>query len=455
MNKLSSRILAASLSLSLLLATSCSRTSTPPVTSATSSTATSSTATEVAALAPAEVIKQAQTMSNAELFKKAVAELDGKTMYGIGTSSRGKNAAEEFIKELQKIKPDFSGKIAWSQPKNNSIFEALKADIRGDKGTYSMTMLTDGNQVKSKMFDTGLLLNYIPHDFAQAAGVNLAGDGKPFLNLLTVVKCFMFNNQGNEKYKNFWDFVQKDKHPMFMGVNSETIGKIFLYMLTSEKYSTLVKEAYEKLSEEQKAYFAPTIKAMEKEAKDLGLTAQNAAYGLAWVKLWCNQYNKVTDDGPICAKLVSKSAGAESGLLVYSKLRSVQESDESSVKNVTVAAYQDDYQGIGGYTFKNYLMIPKTSPLPWTACAFIAYMTTYKEGFKAWGKDIGSYASNPAINQDHSKDGEKDGKLIYPAKNDRGIDWWVQKGHVVVEDPEYCNKVAPVLSDVIDSWLQN
>lgn len=400
-----------------------------------------------------EVIQAAEQMSNQDLFKRAIKELDGKTMYGIGTSSRGKHAAENFIKELQKIKPDFNGKIAWSQPKNNSIFEALTADAQGQTGTYAMTMLTDGLQVKNKLFDTGIVLNYIPKDFAEAKGVSIERDGKPFLNLLTVVKTFMLNNRGERKIKNFWDFVKKDSHPLFMGVNSETIGKTFLYMLTHEKYANLVKSAFDKLEPQQQAYFQATIDAMQKEAKDLGLKAENAKYSLAWIKLWCEQYNKVTDDGPICKQLVSKSAEDEVGLLVYSKLRAIEESEESSVKNIDIVAYQEDYTGIGGYTFKNYLMIPKTSPLPWSACAFIAYMTTYKEGFQAWGKDIGSYATNPAINQDHSKDGEKDGQLVFPAKNDRGIDWWINEANVVVEEPEYLAQVAPTLSDFIDGNL--
>lgn len=402
----------------------------------------------------AKVIAEAQKMSNAELFKKAAEELDGKTMNGIGNSSRGKTAAEGFIKELSKIKSGFSGKIAWSQPKNNSIFEALTADINGNTKTYSMTLIQDGNQIKSKMFDTGLLLNYIPHDFAQAKGVDLEASTKPFMALQTLIKVFMINNQGKTVVKNFWDFVAKDSKPMFMGVNSEPIGKNFLYMLTSEKYSDLVKAAFDKLSAEQKSYFEPTIKAMEKEAKELGLKAKNAAYGLAWVKLWCNQYNEVTDDGPICKKLVSKSAAGETGLLVYSKLRSVEESDESSVNHVNIASYQDGYVGIGGYGYKHYLMIPKTSPLPWTACAFISYMTTSKDGFKAWGKDIGGYSPNPACNQDHSKDGEKDGKTVFAAKNDRGYDWWLKQGQLVIEDPTYCAEVSPVMSDVIDGWTK-
>ena len=138
------------------------------------------------------------------------------------------------------------------------------------------------------------------------------------------------------------------------------------------------------------------------------------------------------------------------GLLVYSKLRSVEETAESSVNNITIAAYQDDYVGIGGYAYKHYLMLTKTSPLPWTSCALIAYMTTTQEGFKAWGKDMGGYAPVPACMQDHSQDGYVDGVDTYPAKNDRGYDWWLNEGKLVVEEPAYCASVSAKMSDWID-----
>ena len=91
------------------------------------------------------------------------------------------------------------------------------------------------------------------------------------------------------------------------------------------------------------------------------------------------------------------SAKDQFGLLVYSKLRSVEESSSVSVNNVKVAAYEDGYQGIGGYGYCHYLFVTDNSPLPWTACAFIAYMTCTADGFSAWGKDMGGYSSNPVV----------------------------------------------------------
>jgi hypothetical protein len=398
-----------------------------------------------------KIIAQAQEMSNEELFKKAIEESNGKVMYGIGNSSRGATAGTNFIEALKAIDPSYTGTIEWSQPKDNSIFTLLSADINSSTHTYSMTLIQDGNQIQSKMLNTGYLKNFIPKDWLSAEGVNEEANGHP-LALQTLSKIFMFNNLGGASYTNCWDFVGPDVAPMFMGVNSEPVGKNFLMMLTNDTYSTIVKSAFDALPSEKQAYFQKTVDEVAADAESLGLTAPNAKYALAWIKLWCEQYNKQTDDGPICNELVTTSAVDECALIVYSKLRSVEESATSSVKNVTVAAYQPDYKGFGGYAYKHYLQVVKTSPLPWTACAFIAYMTTEKDGFAAWGKDIGGYSSNPNINQDHSKDGYVDGVDTFPAKNDKGYDWWIspEGGSLVVEDPAYCAEVAPMLSDWID-----
>ena len=74
---------------------------------------------------------------------------------------------------------------------------------------------------------------------------------------------------------------------------------------------------------------------MEVDAEDLGL-GEDGAYALAWIKLWVESYSAQTDDGPICNTLVDKSATDQFGLLVYSKLRSVEESDSVSVNNIKV-----------------------------------------------------------------------------------------------------------------------
>ena len=398
-----------------------------------------------------EVIAEAQNMSLEELFKKAIEESNGKRFDAVGNSSRGKSVLPIFVEELQKIDPnytlDFEG--GWQQPKENKIFDQLTEDINGANHVMSMTLIQDGNQIQKKMLDTGLLLNFVPKDWTEAEGVAKEGNENP-LALQTLNKVFEFNNLGEKTYKNMWDFVREGEAPLFMGVNSEPVGKNFLYMMTNDKYATIAKEAYEVWdgkNEEDDAL----IESMKQDAADLGLTGDNVQYGLAWVYLWCEKYNEETDDGPICNTLVTTSAKDQCGLLVYSKLRSVEETAEASVNNITVAAYQDDYVGIGGFAYKHYLMLTKTSPLPWTSCALIAYMTTTQEGFAAWGKDMGGYAPVPACMQDHSKDGGDE----FPAKNDRGYDWWLNEGKLVVEEPAYCASVSGTMSDWIDGIIAN
>ena len=403
-----------------------------------------------------DVIKEAQNMTNEELYRKAIEESNGQVLYGIGNSSRGKTAGASFVEMLKTLDPAYTGVIEWSQPKSNSIFTTLNADIKSSKHIYSMTLIQDGNQIQSKMLNTGNLLNFVPKEWNEGNILDKENNIDP-LALQTLNKVFMFNNVDGAAFDNCWDFVAEGQAPLFMGVNSELVGKNFLYMLTHETYANYLKAAFDALPQAEKDYFAPVVEGVAMDAEALGLAAENAKYGLAYIKLWCQQYNEQTDDGPICNTLVTVSAKGQTGLLVYSKLRSVEESADSSVKNITIAAYQDGYQGIGGYAYKHYLQVVKTSPLPWTACAFIAYMTTTQEGFAAWGKDMGGYSPNPAVNQDHTMDGFVDGVDTFAAKNDRGYEWWTsaEGGRLVVEDPQYCASVSFDLGDWIDMIVGN
>lgn len=401
-----------------------------------------------------KIIAEAQTMSLEELGKKAIEESNGKTFFGLGNSSRGKSALPLFIEYLQTIDPSYKLDFEWQQPKNNKIFEQLQADSLKNQGTFAMTLIQDGNQIESKMNQTGILKTFIPKEWADANGIK-ASDYKGFLPLQTLNKVFMYNSTGTKKFTNCWDFVRKDTHPLFMDIDSEIVGKNFLYMLTEDKYASELKDAFDKLPADAKAEFQPTIDEVAKDAESFNL-GENGKYALAWIKLWVNGYNAQTDDGPICTTLTSASATDQCGLLVYSKLRSIEESSETSVNNIKVAAYEDGYQGIGGFGYCHYLFLTKNSPLPWTAAAFIAYMTCTEKGFSAWGKDMGGYSSNPDVMTatektfNHAQGGYVDGVDTFPSKDDRGYDWWTTKGHLVLEDPEYCASVA----FTVGSWIE-
>ena len=397
------------------------------------------------------IIAQAENMDRKDLYKKAMEELRGKTMYALGNSSRTTTAANYFLnylkgknynsyindfvdsaeiqKEFPYFDPNFNGKIAYTQPVNNRIFSFISSDIRSTTHTLSMTLVQDGNQIQSKMLNNGYLLNYIPKEWDG----NRISNAVP-LALQSLNKVFVYNNLGTKKFNNCWDFVSDSFSTQFMSLNSEPVGKNFLFMLTNSIYVAIVKEAYTRYSGNKIGIdrvidnVAPLTKKFKLE--------DDAKYSLAWIKMFVKQFQLEDDDAPIANNLTNINSIDQAGLLVYSKFRLTKEDTYTSNKNVTIAAYQDDYVGFGGYMYKHYLQILNTSPCPWTSCAFINFLVTTQYGFSPWGKDIGGYCSNPNSNQDHSQDGGNE----YPIKNDRGYDWWTAnedgKGRLVIEDPQ-------------------
>ena len=191
-----------------------------------------------------QIIKEAEGMTLEELAKKAIEESNGKTFYGVGNSSRGKSALPLFIAYLQTIDPSYNMDFEWQQPKNNKIFDQLTADSLKGTGTFAMTLIQDGNQIESKMVQTGILDTFIPKDWAEANGTT-AEEYKGFLALQTLNKVFMYNNTGSKTYDNCWDFVAEGEHGLFMDIDSEIVGKNFLYMLTRDDYAAWLKESFD------------------------------------------------------------------------------------------------------------------------------------------------------------------------------------------------------------------
>ena len=146
----------------------------------------------------------------------------------------------------------------------------LESDSKSSNPQFGMTLIQDGAQIKSKMIDTGILLNYVPKEWREAEGTSMEENGNP-LALQTLSKVFMYNvaDDANKKVDNVWEFVADKQAPMFMGLQSEPIGFNFLLMLTSETYIPLVKGAFDALSAEEKAYFQPKVDALKAKAKEL------------------------------------------------------------------------------------------------------------------------------------------------------------------------------------------
>ena len=268
----------------------------------------------------------------------------------------------------------------------------------------------------------------------------------------------MYNNTGSKTYDNCWDFVAEGEHGLYMDIDSEIVGKNFLYMLTRGRPTPAwLKEAFDALSADEQAYFQPTIDAMESEAADLGLGA-DGAYALAWIKLWVESYNAQTDDGPICNTLVDKSATDQFGLLVYSKLRSVEESASVSVNNINVAAYQRRLSGHRRLRLLPLSVRHRQQPPALDRLRLHRLHDLHRGRLLRLGQGHGRLLLQPQGGR-----GDR-GHLSPPdrrhdrgrrqrhstAKNDRGYDWWTTDGKLVLEDPEYCASVA----FTVGSWIE-
>lgn len=90
------------------------------------------------------------------------------------------------------------------------------------------------------MTQTGILDTFIPKEWAVANGTTPdAVDG--YLALQTLNKVFEYNCTGDKVYDNCWDFVAEGTHALFMDIDSEVVGKNFLYMLTEDKYAAMLR----------------------------------------------------------------------------------------------------------------------------------------------------------------------------------------------------------------------
>ena len=234
-----------------------------------------------------------------------------------------------------------------------------------------------------------------------------------------------------------------------MDFRNETVGRNFLIRLTKQEHASVVKKAYDALpAGDLKNAADEALKYVrdKKIAKLYKVDSTDGEYALAWDKLVVENNSYNNDDGPIRTALSNKSNAGKNGLLVYSKLRKITESKDASVNNVDVVAYNPNYIGVGGYAYKHYCQIFKNAKYPYAACAFSHFITCTKDGFYAWGKDMGCYPINSTVGIDHSKSGQ--GWKIYnpetgqvdkvieaKTRNDKGWSYWKDK--LVEEEPEY------------------
>lgn len=465
MKKLISTVLACAMTLSLA---ACSRANkTPPTAPRTETVEHGDIMSEIDSMIPEvakpeieeltyaqEVILLAQEMSLEELAARAISESDGKTFTGLGASAPAENALNKFVEYLQTFNSSYTLECEWKQPQNGNTVAQLAADSLKATGAYGVAIVDDGSRIQSQLMANGVVSTFVPKVWAEDNNTTVEAYSG-FMPLRSVAKIFEYKSAVAKTFNSCWDFVAEGEHGYCMDIDVETVGRNFLIMLTRPDYAEMVRLSFESMVPEKQEPYLELIEQMQKEAEAMGLEP-DCAYSLAWIKLWVESYTAAKSDEEIFNTLTGYVATNPFGVLDYSTLRILGQYNTYALNNIKVVAFEPAYHGPGGFGYNEYLFVPSNSPTPWTACAFIAYVTCTVDGFSAWGKDMGSYSCNPRVAREieeiynhHTGGTNAQGVVQYAIKNDPGIDWWNAQGNLVVEDPEYCASV----DFTIGSWI--
>lgn len=399
-----------------------------------------------------EVILLAQEMSLEELAARAITESDGKAFVGLGASAQAEAALSKFVDYLRTFNSSYTLEYSWEQPKGANAVLPLAASSTKAEGDYGVVLATDGSKMRS-LADKNVVSTFVPKAWLDGVGIE-AADFQGFLPLRTVVKTFDYKITDGKTYNSCWDFVANGVHCYCTDPNLDTSSRNFLLMLTREDYAAMIRESFESMVPEKQEPYLELIEQMQPEAEAMGLS-EDGAYALAWIKLWMGSFSSQPDDDSILKTLLSQNYGSSPvGVLNYSAMRLLPNQTTAAVNNMRVVAFEPAYHGFSGFSCNEYLFVPSNSPMPWTACAFIAYVTCTVDGFSTWGKDIASYTCNPVVAREieevyhHSENGNADGSLS--VRSVPTITWWQDQGRLVTEDIDYCASVDFVFGSWID-----
>lgn len=400
-----------------------------------------------------DVILMAQELSLEELAARAISESDGKTFVGLGASPQAESALNKFVDYLRSFNSSYTLDYSWEYPKDGNVVPPVAASSTKSEGTYGVVLASDGNKIRSQLESNNAVRTFVPKGWLEDTGID-AEDFQGYLPLRTVVKAFEYKTVNGKTYNSCWDFVADGVHGFCTDLSLDASGRNFLLMLTREDYAAMIRESFESMVPEKQEPYLELIEEMQPEAAAMGLS-EDGAYALAWIKLWMGSFNSQSDDDAILKQILAQNNGVSPlGVVDYGAMRLLPKNTTDAVNNLKIVAFEPAYHGFSGFSYNEYLLVPSNSPMPWTACAFIAYVTCTVDGFSAWGKDAGSYTCNPVVAREieavyhHTENGSTNGS--FSARSVPSLDWWQNQGRLVAVDPEYCASVDFAFGSWID-----
>jgi iron(III) transport system substrate-binding protein len=355
-------------------------------------------------------IKDAESLSYAELVEKAKAEIGSNKLVVYGNSSQLEKALTKF-KELTGI--DYEN----NQKGDNVLYESLTQTIGGGIYSADMILAQDGSSLQTMLLDTGYAYSYLPKEYSDV----LAADDKvPATASVYLNKLFMYNNtDGVTDYlHNVWQLAgttaenaaKSDHIPglSFKTAGAEAVNMNFLIMLTSPEWQGKLAAAY-------KSYYGT----------DYVPTSDYSSIAHKWIAEFLKGSSKHSSDGD-AVKGVASGIAKSACIANMNKIKDVKATGGAGTQdpsNITFSAFDNGdvgVEGFSGFVYKMYSLISKTAKYPLTAAAFINFLTSEEGYASAWGGAVGYYSANPnaAI-----------------ASGDRNLAFW--KSHLVIEDPVY------------------
>ena len=326
-----------------------------------------------------------EPLTHEELVEAAKKE--GKLVVYSNTS-RISQAAEKFTAK-------YGIEVEASNLKDGELIEKVTREVSGNISGADLVLIQDSGRVYGQLIAPGYLVNYVPESMKDVIPEQYQNP----LAFQFVNKVFIFNDElvQDDVIENVWELTEEKwsgkvqfKDPSQEGVNSN-----FLTMLTSEKWSKELEDAYEDF------YGEP-----------LELTTENAGY--EWIKRFFNNGVVLGNSDTTISENVGIKGQSDTrmGLFVFSKTRY----DEA--KNLTLKA-MTDVKPFSGFYYPLFLQLTANASSPNAAKLMVEFLLT-DEGFEPWSKDVGAYSSNPQI-------------LVN--EDDHPLSFWEER--LIVEDPVY------------------
>lgn len=316
----------------------------------------------LASCAATEEASELDDLTGEELIVAAQAE--GKVVV-YSSTSRMKAAGELFTEK-------YGIEVEYTNLNDSQMIEKVFREVGGNIAGADFVLAQDSGRVFGQLINTGYLVNYVPVSMRDVIPVKYQS---PLTHQL-INKVFIFNSERGTApvISNVWELTDPEwagrvqfKDPALEGVNYN-----FLTMITNPEWSQKLAEAY------QDHYGRP-----------IQLTTENA--GFEWIQAYFNNSLLLGNSDTRISENVGTKGQADTvmGLFVYSKKRYDASKDLALTPMTEINPFS-------GFYYPMFLQMTKNAQNPYAARLFIEFLLT-EEGFAPWGRNVGSYSSNPTI----------------------------------------------------------